>query len=406
MIGLRDVQADGRPDLLARLRELGEWAALGFYEVLARFLAQYMGGMALWGQTICFAILFLLLFAVLQTAMTQLLHEPINLGQWPEQIGRPVCGAILGWTVAGVILTAVSLAPLPLGYPYPRFEERRPDADKPSRVLINADGFLNAWFGLVSRGSLQALVGHQSFAVVHAGFLDQLYLNRLGIRRSVPLCTEDEAIEVPRKAAAWDAPEGITDAQGRTLAAKLDHRLMLARIGVKRNVLRDASPFTLSQVRLVCKPKEQRQSPLAGKGRAVYPLGIMVQARQLAVKGLDEQITLDLEDFGKDDVIRWIDFGFYVPNGWVPVLAQFKLNNIVEVSAPASTDQAPQVIPLVPRAEPKPADANQPADANKPAEASQPAPADANAPNASAAPQRGLSDISKSVIGDQVTEGN
>ena len=198
------------------------FAAMGFYEWLAGILGRYTGALAAWGDMIAFVVLFILVFALLQTAIAQLLHEPINLGHWPEQIGRPLCGAVLGWVVAGVLLTAAALAPLPLGYPYPRFEERRPDPDKPSRVLLNADGFVTGWFGLVSRGSLQALQGHQSFATVHAGFLDQLYLNRLGIGDKVPLRIETgtEAIEVPRRAAVWEAPEGVTDTEGRPLPAK------------------------------------------------------------------------------------------------------------------------------------------------------------------------------------------
>jgi hypothetical protein len=283
------------------------FAAMGYQEFLAGYLGSYMGGMAAWAEVVCFVLLFILVFAVLQTAIMQLLHEPIDLGQWPERIGRPLCGALLGWVVAGVLLTAAALAPLPLGYPYTRFEDRQPDPDRPSRVLLNADGFVNGWFGLVSRGSLQAMQGHQSFTVVHAGFLDQLYLNRLG--EKVSLRTEREAIEVPRQAAVWEAPEGITDGEGRSLAARSGQTLMLVRIGFKNSSLNDASPFTLSQLRVVCKPRDLAKSPTAGKGKAVYPTGTMQQTRQLAVKGLDERITLEAQDFRRDEAVRWIEIG-------------------------------------------------------------------------------------------------
>ncbi len=344
------------------------FAAMGFQEFLAGYLNSYMGGMSAWAGVVCFILLFILVFAVLQTAITQLLSHPIDLGEWPERIGRPLCGALLGWVVAGVLLIAASLAPLPLGYPYPRFESRQPDPDRPSRLLLNADGFLNGWFGLVSRGSLCALRGQQSFSVVHAGFLDQLYLNRLV--EGVPQRTENEAIEVPRKAGVWEAPEGITDGEGRSLGSRPGRTLMLVRIGFK-NPPGDASPFTLSQLRVVCKPRDLAQSPLTGKGRAVYPAGFMQQARQLAVRGLQEQITLEAGDFGREETKRWIDFGFYVPTGWVPVLAQFKRNNMVEVSMPASTDEIPQVVPFerrkkAPPAEETPSDANQSAESETP----------------------------------------
>jgi len=208
--------------------------------------------------------------------------------------------------------------------------------------------------------------------VVRAGFLDQLYLNRIGAASSVPRRTEDAALEVPRPAAVWEAPDGIAGADGRALPARPGRVLMLARIGIKRSALKDASPFTLSQVRLICKPREQAKHPLAGQGRPVYPVGFMQGPRELALKGLDEQVTLGDRDFGRDGGgVRWIDFGFYVPGGSVPVLAQFKWNNMVEVPVPVSPDQAPEVIPLILRQAPPPEEKEPapPSDGNAPASA-------------------------------------
>jgi len=373
------------------------FAAMGYYELLAGYLGRYMGGMAAWAEVICFVLVFIVVFAVLQTAIAQFLRQPIDLGQWPERIGRPVCGVLLGWAVAGVTLTAASLAPLPLGYPYQRFEDRRPDPDRPHRVLLNADGFVSGGFALISRGSFRAMQGAQSFGAVRAGFLDQLYLNRLGIASKVSRRTEDPAIEVPRRAAVWEAPEGITDGDGGALPARPGKVLMLARIGFKRAALRDSSPFTLSQVRLICKPRDQAKRPLAGKGRPVYPAGYMQEARQLALKGLDEQVALESRDFGRDDAsVRWIDFGFYVPSGLVPVLAQFKWNNMVEVPPPVTGDQAPQVIPLIRRQAPRPA------------EETPPTPPDGNTPastNTTPPQEGGLSPLSQGVVGNPGGEG-
>lgn len=368
------------------------FAAMGYHEFLAGYLGRSMGAVAAWAELMCFLLTFILVFAVLQTALSQFLRPRIDLGEWPERIGRPVLGALLGWWVAGVILTAVSLAPLPLGVPYARFEDRNPDQDRPRRALLNADGFVCKAFGVVSRGSFRALRGGQSFEVVRAGFLDQLYLNRIGTASSVPRRTEDTALEVPRPAAVWEAPDGIADGDGRALPAKPGKVLMLARIGIKRSALKDASPFTLSQVRLICKPRDQAARPLAGTGRPVYPAGFMQGARQLALKGLDEQVTLGDRDFGRDGGgVRWIDFGFYVPSGFVPVLAQFKWNNMVEVPVPVTSDQAPEVIPLIPRQAPRP-------------EQEAPAPpSDGNAP-ATPQPEGGLSPISQGVVGNPGAE--
>jgi hypothetical protein len=340
------------------------FAALGYYEFLGGILGRYMGGMAAWCDLIGFVVLFILVFAVLQTAITQLVHEPIDLGHWPEQIGRPVCGALLGYVVAGVLLTAAALAPLPLGYPYIRFEDRRPDPDRPSGALLYPDEFVCGWFGLVSRGSLLPFGDSQSFSAVRAGFLDQLYLNRLGGDAvTVRLEPGTQAIEV-RSPAVWEAPEGITDTEGRPLPSKPGHTLMLVRIGFRNVASRESNPypFPLSQLRLICKPRDLAREPLAGKGKAVYPIGYMQQARQMAVKGLDQQISIESRDFGSESV-RTIDFGFLVPNGSIPVLAEFKLNNLANVPAPAAADQAPQVIPFEMHKESRqaPQDANQPA---------------------------------------------
>jgi hypothetical protein len=70
----------------------------------------------------------------------------------------------------------------------------------------------------------------------------------------------------------------------------------------------------------------------------------MVGPRQIALKGLAESIRLEEKDFGREDSVRYIDFGFFVPDGWTPVLAQFKLNNMVQLSM--AREQIPQVIPF------------------------------------------------------------
>jgi hypothetical protein len=44
--------------------------------------------------------------------------------------------------------------------------------------------------------------------------------------------------------------------------------------------------------------------------------------------------------------VKWIDFVFYVPNDFVPVLAAFKQNSIASVPPPIAADQAPPVEPF------------------------------------------------------------
>jgi len=75
--------------------------AFGFFEMLARLLVKYSPGIAVWAPLICFALLFILIFAVLQTAALQIVKGKPDLGKLHEQIGRPVCGLGLGYLLTG-----------------------------------------------------------------------------------------------------------------------------------------------------------------------------------------------------------------------------------------------------------------------------------------------------------------
>jgi hypothetical protein len=162
-------------------------------------------------------------------------------------------------------------------------------------------------------------------------------------------------------------------------------------------------------MRLVCGPKGAAGNPLAGQGQAVYPLGYVGSAGTLERKSLDE--ILDISK-APGDLIS-MDLGFPVPTNLTPVLLEFKRNNVVQVSAPATAEEAPQPIAF-----------GMPASAAAPNESSAPAPGQpgvqaASGPPAQTAPapssgskgknrsgkqRKGLSDISKSVTGPQVPE--
>ncbi len=87
--------------------------ALGFFAVLANALAGLSGGsdaFEKWGPLLCFVLLFVLTFAVLQTLINLLTRRPIDLGQWPERIGRSVCGIILGLVLSSVLIDSLKVA--------------------------------------------------------------------------------------------------------------------------------------------------------------------------------------------------------------------------------------------------------------------------------------------------------
>ena len=78
------------------------FVAFGFFEIAAKFLVQYSPGMAPWAPMVCFLLLLVLVFALLQAVEMQISKEKIDLGLMPERIGRPVAGVVLGYLVTGL----------------------------------------------------------------------------------------------------------------------------------------------------------------------------------------------------------------------------------------------------------------------------------------------------------------
>jgi len=232
----------------------GSVVAFGYFELLGGvFVGRGSGGslssFVLWAQALSFVLLFVLTFAILQTAANQLISKEINLELWPERIGRVCCGILTGLVLSGLLLTALAIGPLPSQYPYQRFDSTRPDVERPNKVLFNADGFATGWFSLISRGGMS---GKRSFAALHPAFLDQLYLNRHAGKK-VSIITGSEVIEVPRQNAVWSGPEDLTDTEGGAVTPRAGYNLTIVKVGIKKSILKQEGKFTLSQLRLICK---------------------------------------------------------------------------------------------------------------------------------------------------------
>jgi hypothetical protein len=90
--------------------------ALGFYAILANTLVNFSGNSDLltkWGPLLCFVLLFIVVFAVLQTIINLLSRQPIDLGLWPERVGRVACGVFLGFTLSRVLFAVLIMSLLP-----------------------------------------------------------------------------------------------------------------------------------------------------------------------------------------------------------------------------------------------------------------------------------------------------
>ena len=316
--------------------------AFSYFEFLANVLIN-RGTLVDWAQPISFIGLFVAAMVVLVTICLSLSRQSIELGYLPERIGRIVCGILIGFVVSGCLLAALSMAPLPGKWPYQRFASSNPDVDNPTKLLLNADGFVTGWYNMISGGSFS---GKRSFAAVHPDFLDQSFLNRYNYQDDVPLITTSGAIEVPKKMAFWPAPEDLRDSNGKAIPTKRGHNLMIVRVGLTSKVMKPSGKFSFSQLRLVCKQKGGAEDILAGKGTNAFPAGYLKTAGQLQLKKLDETIQLERADLGSKT--KWIDFAFYVPSDSVPVLVEFKQNSVVQVPQSKPGEEIPPAVSFVP----------------------------------------------------------
>jgi uncharacterized membrane protein required for colicin V production len=316
--------------------------AFSYFELLANVFIN-RDTLVDWAQPISFIALFVVAMVVLLTICFSLSRQSIELGYLPERIGRIFCGILIGFVVSGSLLTALSMAPLPGKWPYPRFASSNPDVDNPTKLLLNADGFVTGWFNMMSSGSFS---GKRSFAAVHPDFLDQSFLNRYAYQDGVPLISSTGAIEVPKKMAFWPAPENLGDSNGKAIPAKRGHNLTIVRVGLTSKAMKPSGKFSLSQLRLVCRQKGDAKDVLAGKGTNAFPVGYLKTADQLQLKKLDETIQLERADLGGKT--KWIDFAFYVPSDFVPVLVEFKQNNVVQVPQSKPGEEIPPAVSFVP----------------------------------------------------------
>ena len=389
--------------------------AFGFFEACANLIISRgndgsMLSLVPWAQTLSFILLFIVTFGVLQTAAVYVMRHEVDFGFLPELIGRVVCGIILGFIISGLLLTALQMGPLPLSYPYERFDSARLDPDNPSGVLLNADGFATGLFGIISNGSLS---GKNSFKTIHPNYLDQLFLNRfLGDASSVSGVYP--AIEVP-KPGVWPASEAVKkqvdtfvsemrtrggkvvyEQPGKSVALPIStnesYNPTIVRVGIKKRAIHrepniNGGVFTPSQLRLIC-------TRSSGQAVNAYPIGHLKSKDEIQIS---PEIKLAPNDI--EGNFRYIDFVFCVPSGYDPTLVQFKLNSIVEIPTGAivSADQAPPVEPFSYSA-PAPQGSR---NTQRPA---QPQYQQQQQQQQTGSRRSGFSDISRSVVGDELDE--
>ena len=308
--------------------------AFGFYEVVAEFLIS-RDHLIPWAHAASFVLLNFFGFAVIFAVGDYLIGSDIKFGGITDRILLIVCGIVCGLLASGLLLVAGSLAPISAQKPYPRFGSE--GASLTSSTIRNAngtlgnpDGLVAGIFGMTSKGSLGS---GKSFALYHADFVDQTFLNRHKIKSNVSAIAGKDALFVP---------PGI----GVRLYDLDDQSLTVVRIGINSGLITDggaADPdgnisFTLSQVRLICK-KETASDKQNGSGTAVYPKGLMLK-RKMVEKDLGEIITAERKDletkFGHGRA-AWYDVVFDVPAGMTGVMIEFKSHCVTQLPEPVAT---------------------------------------------------------------------
>ncbi len=330
--------------------------AFGFYEIPANMMTGYgYGGAWVFGGL--FFVLFVLSFAILREIGTRLIYEGVDIGDLPDKIGRAVFGAAAGFVIAGVVLTAVAMLPLPRVWPYGRFDSPKmssEQADAPASPIaierpknplpFSPDGMIAGFFKQISQGAFH---GSKSFAVIWPNFIDQAFLNRHKIHSGVSNICGKNAITVEK---AWQSKENLVPIGGPA-SQKTAGEPVIVRIGFSPATVGDGGiadaegniSFTPAQIRLLCKNKSAA-GDLKGSAIAVYPAGFIKSGNQVQLKELSEQINIDRAQMSEGQT--QIDFVFYVPRNDVPVLVGFKNNCFVKVRL-AGEDEIPATISYI-----------------------------------------------------------
>lgn len=330
--------------------------AFGYFETLAGLLISYsinrIDFIIPWAQPLSFLLIFALSFSIMQALLVQLTRYEINFGKTAEYIGRISLGALTGFILSGFLLTFLAMLPIPAKYPYARFDETNPDAERPNKIILNCDGFVSGLFGRISSGSFSAFKNPRSFAALHPNYIDQLYLNRYGISHNTPITSMGNEIIVPPNNGAWQAAKDIKDIDEKIVEARGGYSLIIVRTGIKKAFNYQAeSVFTLSQIRLLCGRNKEVGKEFVMRGKNIYPFGYLKTSKQMQKAKLSEKIA-----FGRDDLNeqlpggqgKWIDFVFEVPNDYTPFAIEFRENSISAVPTPQSVEKALATTAFIP----------------------------------------------------------
>jgi hypothetical protein len=340
-------------------------AAFNYFEVLGKtfanieFIAGMLGknGTIGWLQSAAFLVIYVLVFAILVTVIEKLVSKTVDMGEWPEKIGRVVFGMSGGLVVAGAVIVSLMTGPLGNEKLYNRYISKditsQYQMPKPKKVLLCSDDFAT---GLFNKASGTSFSNGKSFALMHADFLNQIALTKASEDDKSKISIKNE-ISLPPKAAVWPAPEKLitknepNDTDTKSYEQVSGEKLWLARIEIK-----NPTGFTMSQLRLICKQTADGKELLSGKGTNIFPKGYIMD-NLLIRRSLDQKIASssviaqqgkkgkgkkrkeaenqesETQESAPQQTI--FDFAFSIPNNMVPVAVGFKQASIADIPGTA-----------------------------------------------------------------------
>lgn len=327
---------------------VGIAAAFGYYETLADYVKDY-GFIGPKAYPLAFFIAFIAAFIIIKEVADNLLRPEISFGEVIDKAGGTALGAFVGYLFAGAMLVVIGLTPYKADWLYSRFEGAINNPPQPSGALLNPDGFVTGLFGALSSGCLKG-DNSNSFAVVHADYINQIFLNRHRVSDGVWPIAQNGAVSLTAPGMRA-APENLIEAprqegqQPQPFTPEAGKTLTLVKLQINANLLTPGdsesdvqSKMALGQLRLIVKEKQDAGNITSGSGEAVYPIGHINAAGQLAVKPLDTVLS-------DEDLKGVSDFAFYVPANAAPVIMEFRHNIIEEIrptAAPAGQPPAEQ----------------------------------------------------------------
>jgi len=325
---------------------LAATVALSFFETAGRLVIGYgYGGQWIFAGVL--VLIFALVFILLLAISDKLMPEDLHLGDMIDQVVRCVIAIPTGLVIAGVLIIAVNLSPLPEKWPYQRFamDNKNTKPTEPDKTLfLNADGFVASFSSTLSSGSMS---GKKSLATFHPDLLNELSLNRIVTEESNPIVAGTEAIAVSK---AYEADPILAESEPIKKSRTAGTKTIIVQTDIRNTPVKDGGALyaietgtvtlTMAQLRLICTDSADN---LSGRGQVVYPVGWLINETTPDLKTMTEEIKLTGSDFPNG--VKTLKLIYNIPSDKVPVMLQFKINAVAEINRLQTPEEETQQTP-------------------------------------------------------------